>query len=354
MKQFFSDAILAWYHQYGRKTLPWQFKKTPYKVWLSEIMLQQTQVITVIPYFERFSVRFPTVVDLANAELNDVLHLWTGLGYYARARNLHKAAKKIVSDYQGKFPTSIKDVMSLPGVARSTAGAILSLSLSQHHPILDGNVKRTLARHFAVEGCPSKRSVENLLWEFAEANTPVYGVQHYNQAIMDIGSMICTWRKPKCKICPINISCNAYTLGRQTDFPSKKTKRKLPEQDICFVILQYANYIWLEQRPTNGLWGGLWCLLKIKEQNIDSFIKTKLIGSESSNPEYLPRFRHTFSHFHLNIMPLLFKLKGKQAFIGQNEIIDGNRGFWYNLNQPAKVGLPTPVQKLLEHLTKNS
>lgn len=212
-------------------------------------MLQQTQVATVIPYFERFMARFPTVVDLANAELDEVLHLWTGLGYYARARNLHKAAQKIATEFHGEFPTHIDDVMDLPGVGRSTAGAVLSLSLGQHHAILDGNVKRTLSRHFAVEGWPGKKPVENKLWEFADANTPAEGVQRYNQAMMDMGAMICTRSKPKCDICPVRASCDANALGRQADFPGKKPKKTMPEKETCFVLFQYDNHIWLEQRP---------------------------------------------------------------------------------------------------------
>lgn len=258
MSQSFSDAILGWYDKYGRKTLPWQQEKTPYKVWLSEIMLQQTQVATVIPYFERFMSRFPTVVDLANAELDEVLHLWTGLGYYARARNLHKAAKKIAAEYNGEFPTNIDDVMALPGVGRSTAGAVLSLSLGQHHPILDGNVKRTLSRHFAVEGWPGKKPVENRLWELAETNTPAEGVQRYNQAMMDMGAMICTRSKPKCDICPVNYSCEANALGRQTDFPARNQRkpfRKKKPASFCFSMRIKSGWSSARQRACGVAYG---------------------------------------------------------------------------------------------------
>ncbi|WP_154124506.1 A/G-specific adenine glycosylase [Grimontia hollisae] len=352
MSQSFSDAILTWYDKYGRKTLPWQQEKTPYKVWLSEIMLQQTQVATVIPYFERFMTRFPTVVDLAHAELDEVLHLWTGLGYYARARNLHKAAQKIAADYNGEFPTTIEDVMALPGVGRSTAGAVLSLSLGQHHPILDGNVKRTLSRHFAVEGWPGKKPVENRLWELAEENTPAEGVQRYNQAMMDMGAMICTRSKPKCYLCPVNHSCEANAMSRQSDFPGKKPKKTLPEKETCFVLFQYRDQIWLEQRPPAGLWGGLWCLPETSEQTAASFVASKLAASSFETPEHLTAFRHTFSHFHLDIVPIRVKLHHKPDNIGANGIMEGNRGLWYNLNKPAKVGLAAPVQKLLESLTR--
>lgn len=352
MSQSFSDAILGWYDKYGRKTLPWQQEKTPYKVWLSEIMLQQTQVATVIPYFERFMSRFPTVVDLANAELDEVLHLWTGLGYYARARNLHKAAKKIAAEYNGEFPTNIDDVMALPGVGRSTAGAVLSLSLGQHHPILDGNVKRTLSRHFAVEGWPGKKPVENRLWELAETNTPAEGVQRYNQAMMDMGAMICTRSKPKCDICPVNYSCEANALGRQTDFPGKKPKKTIPEKETCFVLFQYEDQVWLEQRPPAGLWGGLWCLPETTEKAADQFVSGKLASGSFEQPEHLTAFRHTFSHFHLDIVPVHVQLHSKPDNIGNNGIMEGNGGLWYNLTQPAKVGLAAPVQKLLESLTR--
>ncbi|SKA45528.1 A/G-specific adenine glycosylase [Enterovibrio nigricans] len=351
MSQSFSDAILNWYDKYGRKTLPWQQEKTPYKVWLSEIMLQQTQVATVIPYFERFMERFPTVNDLANAELDEVLHLWTGLGYYARARNIHKAAKMIATDYQGQFPTDIDDVMAMPGIGRSTAGAVLSLSLGQHHPILDGNVKRTLSRHFAVEGWPGKKPVENRLWELAEKNTPATGVQRYNQAMMDMGAMICTRSKPKCTLCPVNFSCEANALNRQADFPGKKPKKILPEKKTCFVLFQYEDQVWLEQRPPAGLWGGLWCLPETLETKAGEFIGSKLNQSGHDKPEHLTAFRHTFSHFHLDIVPVRVKLHSKPEMIGDNGIMEGSGGLWYNLTQPAKVGLAAPVQKLLESLT---
>ena len=224
MTNTFSDAILAWYDKFGRKTLPWQQQKTPYKVWLSEIMLQQTQVATVIPYFERFIERFPTVADLAAADQDEVLHLWTGLGYYARARNLHKAAKHIVDHHGGEFPTDIEQVIALPGVGRSTAGAVLSLSLKQHHPILDGNVKRTLARCYAVEGWPGKKPVENKLWEIAEANTPAQGVERYNQAMMDMGAMICTRSKPKVRAVSGRRAVRSQSSGPPSRLPRQEAQ----------------------------------------------------------------------------------------------------------------------------------
>ena len=222
----FATAILKWYDAYGRKELPWQQNKTAYTVWLSEIMLQQTQVTTVIPYYQRFLERFPTVIDLANAEQDEVLHLWTGLGYYARARNLHKAAKIVAEQYGGEFPLSLEEMNALPGIGRSTAAAVLSSVYKLPHAILDGNVKRTLARSFAVEGWPGQKKVENQLWEHAEAHTPKQDVDKYNQAMMDMGAMVCTRSKPKCTLCPIESMCEAKKLDRQLDFPGKKPKNE--------------------------------------------------------------------------------------------------------------------------------
>lgn len=226
----FSHQVLEWYQRYGRKTLPWQLDKTPYQVWLSEVMLQQTQVATVIPYFQRFMARFPTVSQLAAAPLDEVLHLWTGLGYYARARNLHKAAQTIVAQHGGEFPTSFEEIAALPGIGRSTAGAILSLSLGQHYPILDGNVKRVLARCYAVEGWPGKKPVENRLWQISGEVTPAEGVGQFNQAMMDLGALVCTRSKPKCELCPLSNGCIAYANHSWANYPGKKPKQTLPEK----------------------------------------------------------------------------------------------------------------------------
>lgn len=232
----FSQAVLNWYHKYGRKALPWQQEKTPYHVWLSEVMLQQTQVATVIPYFERFIARFPDVTALAKAPLDEVLHLWTGLGYYARARNLHKAAQHIVDKHQGQFPDTFEHVCALPGVGRSTAGAILSLSLKQPFPILDGNVKRVLARCYAIEGWPGKKEVENKLWEISENVTPIEGVEYFNQAMMDLGAMVCTRSKPKCELCPLNKGCIAYAQNNWADYPGKNRKKSSLRKQLIFLF----------------------------------------------------------------------------------------------------------------------
>ncbi len=344
MNNHFSDAILTWYDKFGRKTLPWQQDKTPYKVWLSEIMLQQTQVTTVIPYFERFMARFPTVIDLANAEQDEVLHLWTGLGYYARARNLHKAAKIIATDYHGNFPTSIDEVQALPGIGRSTAGAVLSLALKQHHAILDGNVKRTLSRCYGVEGWPGKKAVENALWDIAERETPKNGVERYNQAMMDMGAMICTRSKPKCDLCPIADRCIAKAQQRQTDFPGKKPKTTKPEKSTWFALLQHDHYVWLEQRPSSGIWGGLWCFPQSDSVDHHVLLQERIESPAITvpTPDTLIAFRHTFSHYHLDITPQLYQFQSQPHMLSQ--------GLWFDLLTPPEIGLAAPVQSLLEQL----
>lgn len=341
--QQFSFQVLDWYDKYGRKTLPWQQEKTPYKVWLSEVMLQQTQVATVIPYFERFMVRFPQIAMLADAPLDEVLHLWTGLGYYARARNLHKAAQVVRDQFNGQFPTTFNEVHALPGVGRSTAGAILSLSLGQHYPILDGNVKRVLARCYAVEGWPGKKEVENRLWSLSEAVTPAAGVAQFNQAMMDLGAMVCTRSKPKCALCPLQQGCLAYASARQADYPGKKPRQTLPERTGYFLIMQNQQQVYLQQRPPVGLWGGLYCFTQFKdEEELRDWLAQRQIPAD--NLTQLTAFRHTFSHFHLDIVPMWLPVSSLGI------CMDEGTGLWYNLDHPPAVGLAAPVERLLGQL----
>lgn len=334
--------VLVWYHQYGRKDLPWQKEKTPYHVWLSEVMLQQTQVATVIPYFQRFIQRFPTITDLANGSLDDVLHLWTGLGYYARARNLHSAAKQIASQFDGQFPTTFSHINALPGIGRSTAGAILSLSLNQPYPILDGNVKRVLARCYNIAGWPGKKQVEDQLWQLSQHVTPEQEVAQFNQAMMDIGALICTRTKPKCDLCPLNKLCLAYSKNNWSDYPGKKPKKRLPEKTTWFILLQYNETVWLQQRPTSGLWGGLFCFPQVdNEALLSQWLNNYNI---TANHQQLSAFRHTFSHFHLDIIPIRLMLKKPI------KITETNNGLWYNLYAPPSIGLAAPVKNLLKQL----
>ncbi|RRE06379.1 adenine DNA glycosylase [Klebsiella pneumoniae] len=338
----FSAQVLDWYDKYGRKTLP-QIAKTPYKVWLSEVMLQQTQVTTVIPYFERFMARFPTVVDLANAPLDEVLHLWTGLGYYARARNLHKAAQQVATLHGGEFPRTFDEVAALPGVGRSTAGAILSLSLGQHYPILDGNVKRVLARCYAVSGWPGKKEVEKRLWDISEELTPAEGVERFNQAMMDLGAMVCTRSKPKCELCPLSNGCVAYANHSWAEYPGKKPKQTLPERTGYFLLMQHGDEVFLSQRPPVGLWGGLFCFPQFADEaELREWLAQRQIKAD--NLTQLTAFRHTFSHFHLDIVPMWLTVHSCGA------CMDEGNALWYNLAQPPSVGLAAPVERLLQQL----
>ena len=259
MSKLFSQSVLTWFDKHGRKHLPWQQNITPYRVWLSEIMLQQTQVATVIPYFERFTAQFPDVHSLAIAPIDQVLHLWTGLGYYARARNLHRCAQTVVAQYDGEFPSTVKTLCELTGIGRSTAGAIVSIAFQQRAAILDGNVKRVLARYHAVEGWPGQTETLNQLWEIAEQYTPDKRANDYTQAMMDMGATLCMRTKPSCERCPLQSGCIAYAQGAQNRYPSKKPKKDIPVKSVQLLMLRDpAGDILLQQRPPQGIWGGLW------------------------------------------------------------------------------------------------
>ena len=341
----FSQAILNWYDQHGRKHLPWQQEISPYKVWISEVMLQQTQVATVISYFERFMTEFPTVQDLANAEQDKVLHLWTGLGYYARARNLHACAKKISTDFAGEFPRSVEGLMELPGIGRSTAGAIASLSMGINAPILDGNVKRVLCRYYAIEGWPGTGLIQKELWQIAERLTPNKRCNHYTQAIMDMGATLCTRSKPQCGICPIAPDCKANAQGNPRDYPNAKPKKDKPEKHIQLIMLQDPEgHIWLEQRPQQGIWGGLWSFPELAMEEDALKRSQALLGNIVIDHQAWPSFRHTFSHYHLHINPVLVNLSKRPDAIGVSV------QHWYNPSAPSELGLAAPVKTLLSKI----
>ncbi len=255
----FNSAVLAWFERHGRKDLPWQQGLSPFRVWVSEIMLQQTQVATVIPYYQRFMTRFPDLQSLATAPIDAVLHHWSGLGYYARARNLHKTAQMIQHQYQGVFPSSVASLCELPGIGRSTAGAICSIAYQQPAAILDGNVKRVLSRVHAFEGWPGNARVAKQLWEYAETYTPVERTGEYNQAMMDLGATLCLRSKPLCPACPVSQQCKAFQQGNQQDYPGKKPKRKQPVKQVQMLMIQNPRgELLLQHRPPQGIWGGLW------------------------------------------------------------------------------------------------
>jgi len=339
----FAQRVLGWYDAHGRKDLPWQQDKSPYRVWVSEIMLQQTQVATVIPYFARFMEALPDVQALANASDDEVLHLWTGLGYYTRARNLHKAAKQVVAEHGGEFPQSVEGLMALPGIGRSTAGAIASLSMGLWAPILDGNVKRVLARFAAVEGWPGEKAVHDRLWRMAERYTPQNRVQHYTQAMMDMGATLCTRSKPSCLLCPLKEGCEARLLGEPTRFPGSKPRKVLPvRQCVMPLLLNEEGEVWLQRRPPSGLWGGLWSPVQLDSQEVlTAWLQSRPLAIEHT--EALPALRHTFSHFHLDIQPVLVRVHGVGGVAEAGEV-------WYNLREPGRLGLAAPVKKLLKQI----
>ena len=337
----FPQKVLNWFHEHGRHDLPWQKNPTPYRVWLSEIMLQQTQVATVIPYYQRFMERFPTVEELAHADIDQVLHLWTGLGYYARARNLHKAAQVIVSEHKANFPKVVEELEQLPGVGRSTAGAIAALSMNVHAAILDGNVKRVLTRFHAIEGWPEQSKIKKELWQIAEAHTPKKEVAAYTQAIMDLGATVCTRSNPLCNRCPLKDECSALNSDKVSDYPGKKPKKKLPVKSVAMYIFQNEQgEVYLEKRPPSGIWGSLY---SFPENNGDAKTGFALTRKRKS----LDPLRHTFSHYHLDIQPELVTVK-KIA----NQMAESDRWVWYPLDHSVEVGLAAPVKKLLSALNE--
>ena len=344
--QQFNGAVLSWFDQHGRHNLPWQKQKTAYYTWISEIMLQQTQVATVIPYFERFISTFPDVHTLANAEQDEVLHLWTGLGYYARARNLHKTAQIVSRDYHGEFPQDVELLEQLPGIGRSTAGAVLSISTGKRAAILDGNVKRVLARFYALEGWPGSTSNQKQLWEYAEQNTPHQRVGDYTQAMMDLGATLCTRSKPQCSLCPLQDHCSALAQNRVSDFPYPKPKKQIPVKQTYMLLLQNAQQeTLLQQRPPVGLWGGLWCLPEVAD--LRDIASTIGLTPTDKQLEVLEPLRHTFSHFHLDITPVRIALNNLTDCV-----MEGNPTLWYNIRQPQNIGLAAPVKKLLTQYTR--
>ena len=334
-------SLLAWVPHHGRKNLPWQGDRTPYRVWVSEIMLQQTQVSTVIPFFERFLQRFPDLSALAAAEIDEVLHLWSGLGYYARARNLHRAAQRIRDEHGGEFPVDIEAATSLPGIGRSTAGAILALALDQRHAILDGNVKRVLSRYFLVEGSANDARVEKELWRLADSSTPLDHAAGYTQAIMDLGATVCVRRRPLCIACPLQSGCAAHRTGRQHELPAPKIRAPRKLRSV-WVVLACSDdgRILLEHRPPSGIWGGLWGLPEFPTHAVARHWCRERF--QNPNTESWPAIRHSFTHFDLDLNPLIVRVRGRDLAVR-----DDAEKLWYHPAHPAKVGLPAPIKTII-------
>jgi A/G-specific adenine glycosylase len=341
----FAASLIDWHARHGRHDLPWQRRRTAYRVWVSEIMLQQTQVATVIPYYESFMRRFPDVGALAAAPLDDVLHLWSGLGYYARARNLHRAAVRIAEQHDGRFPRSFAAVAELPGIGRSTAGAILALSRGARFPILDGNVRRVLARHFGIEGSAADRAVLERLWALSEECTPAADVDVYTQAVMDLGATVCVRRNPLCAACPVSATCIARRSGRQHELPAPKPARKRRRRQVFMLAAMRGDGdVLLERRPERGIWGGLWCLPEFTSVAEAAYYAERMLQGACARPVPLEPVAHAFTHFDLVITPLLAHCSGSAG------PPDPAGARWYRARAPAKLGLPAPIRLLLERL----
>ena len=344
----FTARLLAWFEIHGRHNLPWQQNPTPYRVWISEVMLQQTQVSTVIPYYERLMARFPDVGSLAAAPLNEVLHLWTGLGYYARARYLRACAQALVAHHGAEFPNDIEAVTALPGIGRSTAGAILALSRGQRQPILDGNVKRVLARVFGIAGDPSAAAVIAKMWAQSDACTPTLQVGAYTQAIMDLGATLCSRTRPACTVCPMSSGCIAALEGSQAELPGQKQKRKRGSREATLLIAETGNddsiAVLVERRPPVGLWGGLWSPPQFESEFAALDWCRREIGEPHKVAQHLSPIHHAFTHFDLCLHPLRVRCRPNPA------VHDGDDRLWYRLGAPPRVGLPQPIRQLFERL----
>jgi A/G-specific adenine glycosylase len=340
-----APALLVWHDRAGRHDLPWQQDRTPYRVWVSEVMLQQTQVATVVGYFERFMARFPDVLALANAPADAVLHLWSGLGYYARARNLQRAAQQIRDLHGGAFPDNFPSVAALCGVGRSTAGAILALSRDQSHPIMDGNVRRVLSRLFAVPGRSGERVFETEMWRVATALTPVQRVAQYTQAIMDLGATLCTRRQPRCGDCPLADRCAARVAGNAHGFPAPKRPLQRRQREVWMLLAQRADgAVRLHKRPAQGVWGGLWSPPEFASRAAAEQALAAQAG-RSAGVRAAEPLRHAFTHFDLLIHPLWVGMTDTAS------VAEAADALWYNAAHPASVGLPAPIAQLLKSHT---
>ena len=337
----FADSLLAWFDQYGRKNLPWQRNITPYRVWISEIMLQQTQVNTVIPYYENFIRRFQTIEELAVANHDEVLHQWTGLGYYARAHNLHATARTIMHDHNGEMPLTPSALEALPGIGRSTAAAIAAICTGQSVAILDGNVKRVLARIFAIGGWPGKSETLNQLWEKAEQLTPSERVADYTQAIMDLGAIICTRSSPNCQKCPFESNCQAHLHKTIDQYPGRKPKKILRTEKVTMLIIESTDGILLEKRPQSGIWAGLWSFPELSHKSPNFYIEH--LGHTIIKSVQLPSLRHTFTHYHLDIKPLHIYVES-----GMGVMEPPTNKIWFDPTNPSILGLSGVVTKILE------
>ncbi len=335
-----SQAIIRWQKQHGRHDLPWQNIQDPYAIWVSEIMLQQTQVTAVIGYYALFMQRFPSIADLAEATQEQVLQHWSGLGYYSRARNLHHAAQIIVDDFNGIFPQQFEDILSLPGIGRSTAAAISTFALNNPQPILDGNVKRVFARYFELDGWTGSPAILHKLWSIAERENPTEDAIAYTQGLMDLGSLVCSRTKPKCNQCPLNVGCLAFAHDKTHKLPTPKPKKALPERETAMLIIRMGKEILLEKRPQKGIWAGLWSLPEVNVNAIASEAAKQLFGLETEPEETLAIVNHAFTHYKLAITPQPLTVTSANKQAAPNAI-------WMPIEDAIGAAIPTPVRNIL-------
>ena len=340
----FARRIIDWQARHGRHDLPWQGGDA-YRVWLSEIMLQQTQVTTVIPYYLRFIEAFPEISALATANEDEVLAHWSGLGYYARGRNLHRAARLIMENHGGKFPRTFDDIMQLPGVGRSTAAAICALAWHEPHAILDGNVKRVLARWCGIEGWPGEKQVETRLWQQSKALLPQHDIATYTQGLMDLGASICSRSKPECNACPLQSDCSALQTGKVGTLPTPRPRKAIPQKRACLLMLTQGNEILLEKRPPAGIWGGLWCSPQFddEESALNWCVRNNIPVAQKA---LLPEFGHTFTHFKLQIAPLRIELSNKPSQAAMEPHMA-----WMDVDGARRSAIPSPLRGLLESIS---
>ena len=344
----FASRLITWQKMHGRHDLPWQNTSDPYAIWVSEIMLQQTQVASVIGYYSKFMQRFPNIATLALATQEEVLQHWSGLGYYSRARNLHHATTIIVDQYNGEFPQDFDIIQTLPGIGRSTAAAIASFAFNQVQTILDGNVKRVLARHFLVEGWPSSPKVEKNLWRLAEALLPEQDMVAYTQGLMDLGATLCSRSKPKCTSCPLMNTCVAYQQNRVAELPTPKPRKAIPEKYTTMLILQHGDEVLLEKRPSTGIWGGLWSFPETDAKLDFETIALNQFAMIAEATQPLPTLSHAFTHFKLHIQPQPMQVLTLQPNISEPKYM------WLSIDDAIGAAIPTPIRKILHSLLKQS
>ena len=336
----FARRLVRWQRLHGRHDLPWQRTRDPYPIWLSEVMLQQTRVETVLPYFERFLARFPDVRELARAPVGEVLRLWSGLGYYARARNLHRAAKAVIE--RGGFPRSQYELAELPGIGRSTAAAIAAFAFGARAAILDGNVRRVLARCFGVSGFPGDAAVTRALWSRAEAELPQHSIRGYTQGLMDLGATVCLRAKPRCDACPLASRCVALRERRVGEIPAPRPRKQLPQREVRWLLLVQRGRVLLERRPPNGLWGGLWVFPQLEGRDARSAGRS--LGCEVGSAHALPALEHGFTHFQLTVRPLLCDVRRTPSAVRRPD------RRWIDIRQAERGAVPVPVRTLLRGL----